>query len=167
MKNTNTYKVDFAKGTITLTRGFAEKANILNSAEYKTLRKLKNDFPTLEIFQRTATVSATKKTHKGLTLDRMEKYITTFEPAEALKVYYKVKAYNTDLKETKDGDIVEITNYGKVKKWFLNKYPEYEKTETAFDDMIELLDELEAAAENTSLNAVSTEDTSKNEAKSA
>jgi uncharacterized protein YjiS (DUF1127 family) len=69
----------------------------------------------------------------------------------------ELKTYMSDIGQTK----IIIGEYK------INKYPEYEKTEMAFDDMIELLDELEAAAENTSLNAVSVEDTSKNEAKSA
>ena len=141
MKN---YTINHANGTITLTRDFANKAGILNSPEYKALRQLKRDFPNLEVVQRTAKVSPTKVTHKGLTLDHMEKYITTFEPATDLTIFKKVKSYNTDLKETKDGDIIEIVNYGKMKKWFLNKYPDYQMTETAFDAMVETLEKLEA-----------------------
>jgi len=75
---------------------------------------------------------------------KSKKYITTFEPATDLTIFKKVKSYNTDLKETKDGDIIEIVNYGKMKKWFLNKYPDYQMTETAFDAMVETLEKLEA-----------------------
>lgn len=139
----NNYKVDYAKNTITITKDFAKKANIIDSVEYKILRKLQKDFPNFTITQRTATVSTTKKTHKGLTLDRMEKYIRTFEEASDLKIFKKVKEYNTDYRENNSGELSEIINYGKVKAWFIGKYPEYEETEKMFEATIEIIEESE------------------------
>lgn len=139
----NNYKINVSARTITVTKDFANKVGILNSPEYNTFIKLQKELPHFTIVQRTAKVSTAKNTHKGLTIERMEKYIITFEPTD-FAIFKKVKAYNTDLKETKDGDVAEIVNYGKMKKWFLNKYPDYEMTENAFDDTIKMLEELEA-----------------------
>jgi len=119
---TRNYKVDYAKNAIILTKDFTNKANIINSEEYKILRQLKKDFPHLTISQKTAQTKEDKKTHKGLTLEYMESFIKNFDK-ERLTKFGEVKAY---YKTAKSGHI-------KIKAWFIETYKsDYKEIEKSF-----------------------------------
>ena len=128
----NTYKINYTKGTVTLTKDFADRAGIVNSEEYKILRQLKKDFPSFTILQKTVNASKTRESHKDLTFDRMAKFIRKFD-TESLAKFQEVKEYY----QTTD------SYYVSVKSWFLNEYPDYKMTERAFDDMIKTIEEAE------------------------
>lgn len=114
----NNYKVDFAKGKIILTRDFTNKANIVNSEEYKILRQLKKDFPNLTISQKTAKTNTTKTTYNGLTLDRMEQFIIRFDNS-SLQLFNEKKEY---YKKTN-------SSFAPIKSWFIANYKNYKEIE--------------------------------------
>lgn len=123
-KTTSGYSVNFADNTITLTKAFAQRAKNPSTAEFRELAKLTKNFPNLTITMRTAVITADKNTHDGLTIARMEFLIKNYmgdeialaEFAEVQKFYKGTKGY-----------------YGKVKGWFLNKYPNYKNVD--FEDI--------------------------------
>ena len=49
----NTYKIDFANKTLTMTKAFEAAANEYGSEEYKLLQKIRADFPGIEIIRKT------------------------------------------------------------------------------------------------------------------
>ena len=118
MKKTNSPSIDFANKTITLTKAYAKKANTPGTKEFKELAALHKNYPDFDIVMRTATVSEDKEKHNGLTIERMTRIVkdyvkedTAIVEFENVKNFYKgVGGY-----------------YGKVKAWFLNKYPNYQE----------------------------------------
>ena len=66
---------------------------------------------------RTATITADKNTHEGLTIEWMTTYIKTYKDETAVAEFEEVKKF------------YKMMNgyYGKVKAWFLNKYPNYQE----------------------------------------
>ncbi len=122
MKKTTGYSINFAENTITLTKAFAQRAKNPSTNEFRELAKLHKNFPELTITMRTAVITADKDTHGGLTITRMEFLIKNYlgdeialaEFEEAQKFYKGTSGY-----------------YGKVKAWFLNKYPNYQDVDFA------------------------------------
>ena len=118
------YSIDHANKTITITKAFQMKANKPGTKEFRELAQLHKAYPDYDIIRRTATVSEDKKTHNGLTIDRMEKYIKVLEKDNqeaALKEF-------ANAKEFYEG---QRAYYGKMKAWFLKKYPNYAEVEFA------------------------------------
>ena len=112
------YQVNHTIGTITMTKGFADKAGIVNTTEYQTLCQLKKDFPNYRILQKKVKVSKERDFHKDLTMENMAKYIRKFDE-DNLATFQEVKEYH----ETKKA------YYANVKAWFLSAYPYYRETE--------------------------------------
>jgi hypothetical protein len=149
----NNYRIDFAKNTITLTKDFANKANIINSKEYEILRQLQKDFPNLTIRNQTAKTNTKKESHKDLTFDRMELFIKTFDEA-SLPLYEEIRNYF---------DEATKKSYVQVKSWFLKRYPEYRMTEQAYEatmaiieesELANLIDDIEAESEREAIREV-------------
>lgn len=72
----NTYKIDFANNTLTMTKAFEAAANEYGSEEYKLLQKIRADFPGIEIIRKTRRPSKTSRPNKNLTYANMEKYMS-------------------------------------------------------------------------------------------
>ena len=112
----NTYAIDHDNKTITLTKAYAKLANTPGTKEFRELSRLHQAFPEYDIVMRTATITAPKEKHIGLSVDRMAQYIQIIDKDalaefEAIKNFYKgMSGY-----------------YGKMKKWFLAKYPNYQE----------------------------------------
>lgn len=119
------YVIDHANKTITITKAFQQKANKPGTKEFRELAQLHKAYPDYDIIRRTANVDKEKKqTHNGLTIDRMEKYIKVLEKDNqdaALKEF-------ANAKEFYEG---QRAYYGKMKAWFLKKYPNYAEVEFA------------------------------------
>lgn len=115
MKNTNAYTINHEDKTITITKAFAKSSGIINSDEYILFTQFRKDYPDYKIVQRTAKANKEKNTHKGLTLDNMEKYLSTRDnAADALKAFEMAKDYYKGYS----------AYYAKVKAWFLSNYKE-------------------------------------------
>ena len=63
----NTYKIDFANNTLTMTKAFEAAANEYGSEEYKLLQQLRADFPGIQIIRKTRRPSKTARPNKNLT----------------------------------------------------------------------------------------------------
>ena len=117
MKKTAGYTIDFANNTITLTKAFAQRAKNPSSAEFRELAKLHKNFADFTITMRTAVITADKETHNGLSIEWMTNFIKNYKDKVAIAEFEEVKKFY----KTMPG------YYGKVKAWFLNKYPNYQE----------------------------------------
>lgn len=118
------YKIDFTTMTLTMSKSFAEAAYNPSSAEYKTLRRLQNDFPNLTIAKRTHRSPKTANPNKGLTYEKMERYIKVYDNAsDLLAMFDKVKEIAS----------AQSNGYSFVNKWFREQFPNYGKMPTLTD----------------------------------
>ena len=107
---------------IELTKAFAKLAYTPGTEEFRYLAELHKAFPDFSIVMRTAKENKNKEKHDGLTIARMDFIIKNYirddvaiaEFDEVKKFYKKMPGY-----------------YGKVKAWFLAKYPNYQKVDFA------------------------------------
>ena len=107
-------------GTIELTKAFAKNAYTPGTEEFRYLAELHKAFPDFPIAMRTATPKKEKEKHTDLTIARMEFIIKNCDK-NAVAEFEEVKKF---YKGTKG-------YYGKVKGWFLNKYPKYQEVDFA------------------------------------
>ena len=123
MKKNVGYSIDFANNTITLTKAFAQRAKNPSTTEFRELAKLHKNFPDFTITMRTAVITADKETHGGLTIKWMTDYIKNYKDEVAAAEFDEVKKFYKKMPGY----------YGKVKAWFLNKYPNYQDVD--FEDI--------------------------------
>ena len=106
------YRVDFSTMTLTMTAEFADRAYDPSTEEYEILTRLQRDFPRLRIVRKTHRSPKTANPAKGLTYERMEKYIRLFDNAdELMDQFQKVKSADR--------------GYQFVKAWFVKQFPHY------------------------------------------
>ena len=106
------YRMDFTSMTLTMTAEFADRAYDPTTEEYGILTRLQRDFPHLRIARKTHSSPKTANPAKGLSYERMEKYIRLHENAdELLDLYQKVKSTGR--------------GYFYVKDWFIKQFPNY------------------------------------------
>lgn len=120
-----TYTIDHEDKTITLTKDFAKKSSNPMTREFEELARLHKAYPDYEITLRTAHVSKSKDTGKGLTIEQMKKYLELRpDSVEALEEFERVQAYYGREVEDKENPGKKIVKapYGKMKSWFLKKY---------------------------------------------
>lgn len=145
--NTSTkgYKLDFAHQTITLTAAFAEKANNPGSAEYRLLRQIQHDFPTLEVVRKTHATptryknsdgsTTTRNKHSGLTYERMERFILALSPkddTDYLEAFYTVR---------EKAEEMCASPYAVVSKWFMRQFPKFRTNPLIYiDEQPEIID---------------------------
>lgn len=115
------YSINHEDQTITITKDYAKRSSVPGSKEFRELSKLHAAFPEYTIQRRTATITANKEKHNGLTVDRMEAIITAMvkdkkEQKIALDEFKRAKTF---YKNTKG-------YYGKMKAWFLDNYKDYQ-----------------------------------------
>ena len=111
-KRTLNYRVDFSTMTLTMTAEFADRAYDPNTDEYAILSRLQKDFPQLRVVRKTHRSPKSANPAKGLTFERMEKYIRLHENAdELLDLFQKVKDAGR--------------GYLYVKAWFIKQFPNY------------------------------------------
>ena len=116
MKKTTGYAI---KGNvIELTKAYAKLAYTPGTKEFRELSTILKAYPNLTVAMRSAKKNDEKEKHNGLTVDRMEFHIKMIEKDEAaLAEFLAVKAYFKGMNGY----------YGKVKGWFLKKYPKYQE----------------------------------------
>ena len=120
MKGKNTMKkntapsIDFANNTIILTKAYAKLAYTPNTKEFRELSAILKAYPHLTVAMRTASKNENKEKFTDLSVSRMERFIKCFKDEKALKEFYNAKDFYTGT----------AGYYGKMKKWFLDKYKE-------------------------------------------
>ena len=116
MKKTAGYSIN--GNTITLTKAYAKMAYTPGTKEFRELSAILKAYPNLTVAMRTATPNKEKEKHGGLTIARMEFIIKNYVGDEiALAEFVEVKKFYKGLNGY----------YGKVKGWFLKKYPNYQE----------------------------------------
>lgn len=142
----NTYKIDFANMTMTITKEFADKASNPKTAEYRIMTKFQKDFPNLKILRKTH--RKPKKYHtnsgeeyscnpyKNLTYENMEKFMKSLPEGDSkTKV---VRAYYF-LRYEVDG--VQTNPYKLVRNWFIQQFPLYRKNPLFYlNNEVEVID---------------------------
>ena len=125
------YRVDFSKMTLTMTADFADKAYDPATQEYEILTRLQKDFPKLRVLRKTHRSPKAPNPAKGLTYDRMEKYILLHENAEELlDLFHKVKAADR--------------GYPYVKAWFVKQFPNYKNVPEFVNGKLRIEEPVEA-----------------------
>ncbi len=129
------YRIDFTTMTLTMTAEFADNAYNPTTQEYEILTRLQKDFPNLRVVRKTHRKSQTPNPAKGMTYDRMEKYIRLHDNAEELmELYEKVKSADR--------------GYPYVFAWFKKQFPDYKKI-PVFKDGLLYVEPVEAPKEET------------------
>ena len=125
------YRVDFSTMTLTMTAEFADRAYDPNTDEYAILSRLQKDFPKLRIVRKTHRSPKTANPAKGLTYERMEKYINLHENAdELIDLFQKVQSAGR--------------GYTYVKAWFIKQFPNYKNVPAFKDGKLRVVKPVEA-----------------------
>ena len=119
-KTTYAPAINHTAKTITITKAYANRAKTPGTKEFRELANLHKAFPDYDIIHRTAIITAEKETHNGLTVSRMEQIVEICYQDEAERTK-AIEEFNK-AKEFYKGD---RSYYGKMKAWFLKKYPNY------------------------------------------
>ena len=112
MKKTTGYTIK--DNAIILTKAYAKLAYTPGTKEFRELASLHKAFPDFPIEMRTANKNENKEKFTDLSVSRMERFIKCFKDEKALKEFYNAKDFYTGT----------AGYYGKMKKWFLDKYKE-------------------------------------------
>ena len=117
-----TLKINFKNRTIEMpSKRYASAASKFGSIEYREVQQACKDFPTYNLMIRTAPIRANAS--RGLTYEVMEDYISKNDEDGEIKKQY-------DFLRGKNNDSVSPASYFKIKKWFLETYPNYNKSST-------------------------------------
>ncbi len=112
--------VDYREGTIILSSAFERKAFTPGTAEYAQLMEVRHEFPDFRLSTRQFKTNTKQDRYKGLTYDYMRWYIGNVEGDNAPAVLSGLE----DLIDISRGHST-CKRYPVVKKWFLNRYPEF------------------------------------------
>ena len=118
---TNYLRVDHEKRRLVMDRTFAKYAAIAGSDEYKQLQECRRDYPNYTVTTRHIKTNPNKECYKGLTYGFMEDYILMYEPQatkkETLDYFRRLRTITSAHSEP--------FRYPVIKKWFLERYPEF------------------------------------------
>lgn len=108
--------INYANGTIDLTKAEAKKAGFIGSDEYKALNEARAQYPNYPVVVLAKkTVNSSK--FKGMCCEYMENYIKTHdENGKIMEEFVKLRK--------------DKTAYGAMKKWFFEKYPHFKEFTT-------------------------------------
>lgn len=109
---------DPISNTITITKAFADNLSNPASKEYKLLRKIKADNPSVAVCKRThRTSSGHVNQYKKLTYENMEAFIELLPQSdELLRVFNALKTC---------ANLVSVSPYKLVRTWFVDQFPQY------------------------------------------
>ena len=114
------YRIDYTEEEIVITKKFAKEAGDMSRNAYKTMKKLREDFPTFKIVTKEIRKKENKRSYTHLTIERMEDIINKFDSDEqtGMREFERLKT----LYKGSNG------RYAKLKAWFIRNYwDKYEK----------------------------------------
>lgn len=125
----NAYKLDFVSNVITITADFAKAMNNPDSEEYKTIAKIRRDFPEMEIVRKTHKTPTKYRTKDGktfncnqfknLTYENMETFMMGLPNGEEyLNEYLFLRNHASD---------IQTNGYTLIRRWFVKQFPDYQK----------------------------------------
>ena len=140
-KNTTKgYSLNLTAKTLTITKAFEEAVAKGNTPEYRIYKKLMRDIPDLTVERRTHKPPTKYNTrtgevvkghnkNKGLTYDRMERFISALSNSEELMEQYDfIKAY-------------ALNPYSAVVGWFEAQFPKFRKNPLYYlSNSVEVID---------------------------
>ena len=100
------------------TKKYATAASKYGTVEYNEVQAARRDYPNYNVVTRKAPKKADNL--KGLTYEVMEDYISKHDSKDEIKKHYDFLRGRTE-------EMPCSAPYGKVKKWFLETYPNYGK----------------------------------------
>ena len=112
--------INYPEHTITLSSAFERKAFTPGTSEYAQLMEVRHEFPDFRLATRQFKTNTAQDRYKGLTYDYMRWYIGKTEGENAASVLIGLEALIDISKGHSTGK-----RYPTVKKWFLNRYPEF------------------------------------------
>ena len=113
--------VDYRKGLITLSSAFERKAFTPGTAEYAQLLEVRHEFPDFLLETRQFKTNTKQDRYKGLTYEYMRWYIEKVETKENAPAVLEGLESLIDISRGHSTS----RRYPTVKKWFLNRYPEF------------------------------------------
>ena len=125
----NAYKLDFVSDVITITADFAKAMNNPDSEEYKTIAKIRRDFPEMEIVRKTHKTPTKYRTKDGktfncnqfknLTYENMETFMMGLPNGEEyMNEYLFLRNHASD---------IQTNGYTLIRRWFVKQFPDYQK----------------------------------------
>ena len=112
--------VNYSDGKIILSSAFEKKAFTPGTSEYAQLMEVRHEFPDFRLSTRQFKTNTRQDRYKGLTYDYMRWYIKKVEGTNAPTV---LKAFDALINISMGHSTCK--RYPTVKKWFLNRYPEF------------------------------------------
>ena len=109
-------KINFANGTIELSKVEAKKAGVIGSELYKELNVVRKQYPTFAVVVIERKTSA-PSVFKGMGCEFMENYVKTHDE-DGTKMAQFVKLRN------------DKRPYGAIRKWFFEQYPQFKNFTT-------------------------------------
>lgn len=113
-------KIDYSANTIVVTKGFLQQAEIFGTDEYRILKQIRMDYPSMMILTRTVRNGNRKSDSKGLTYKYMRRFIAIMD-AQNLPTFDKLMLHH----ELYENDNTKV--YHLVKNWFLENYPHHKE----------------------------------------
>lgn len=113
------YKIDFSTNTLVMNYKFHAASQEYGTEEYKLVKKIQKDCPSLSIVVKAGREVKTTNKNKRLTYENMEKHILAYDNhEELLKMFARVKKLSAPL----------ASPYKYVSDWFVAQFPDYKKT---------------------------------------
>ena len=110
-------KINYANGTIELSKAEAKKAGNLHSKEYTAFNSIRKEFPTFKVVVVSVSRKATKKNR--ITLEDMRRYISFHDDDECSKM----RAFEAKCHAKEHGELTDYSFF-EIKKWFFEMFPE-------------------------------------------
>lgn len=110
--------------TIEITKSFEKKASIYGTDEYRELNEVRKDYLNYRIVVRK---SKSGDNYQGMDFDYMKAYIKKHDNAEKNLAIL-------------DNSIAEKISYVKIRKWFLDEYPELKAKKSSMNLIVALND---------------------------
>ena len=109
------YQINFATGTITVTKAFNKRAGNLQGEEYRILEKLRQDFPHMRIVIKEPSKRRMPQ-HGQLTYDKILCYIENQKNSDVLL---------REFSKARELSKAQRNPYLYVRNWFLSVFPNY------------------------------------------
>ena len=130
----NTYKIDFAANTITITADFAKAMNDPSSAEYQIVAQVRKDFPEMRIIRKTHKTPTKYQTKTGekfncnqfknLTYENMERFMMGLPNGDVyMTEYLFLRNHAAE---------IQTNGYTLIRRWFVAQFPEFRKNPLAY-----------------------------------
>lgn len=115
------YKINFTNNTITVNYTFKKASEEYGTVEYKLLKSILADFPTMTVIVKSGREKKTASKFKNLTYEKMRTYISVLDNADEMNALMDtIEAQSKSQKSP----------YNFVYHWFIAQFPNYNKIST-------------------------------------